>query len=202
MRYLFFFFLLVLCEASNAQTGKWSFHGFVMNNAVAKPFSGKAGIVHTPFHFGVRMGGAYALRQSERYQWLQKATLGFVNQRLVHKVVQLYTENELNHRLYKNLFGLASLGVGYAHVINTNENKIYKLNEDGEYVRTQRFGQPKFMGSFALGLGYQWKTEKAVWQPTLQYQFWALMPFVNSYVPVLPNSALQVGISFQPNYTK
>jgi hypothetical protein len=171
----------------------------LVNNAVAMPFSGKAGIIHQPIHFGVRGGAAITLKESEKYRWMQHAHLGYVHQRLIHHVAQLYGENEIDYKLWKSLRGKAGINLGYAHLINTKNTAVYKLNNEGKYERTLRGGVPRFMGGVGFGLGYDISTEKMRIQPFFQYQFWVVAPFVKSYVPVLPNAALLVGTSFSLN---
>jgi hypothetical protein len=170
----------------------------VQNNAVAMPFSGTLAIFHGPGHPGIRLGCGYLLKESENIQWSQLFHLGFVHQRLIHNLIPLYTENHLEYKVFRSLRAQAGLGLGYIHVVNTKDNQTYRLREDGTYEQAYKWGKGRFMGAFSLGLGYRMETSSGTWTPNLAYQFWVLAPFVKSYVPVLPNALLQVGIRFQP----
>jgi hypothetical protein len=170
----------------------------LLNNAVSMPFSGRAGIVHAPLHPGFQAGAGFILREKHKFEWTQQVYAGYMYQRVIHHLINMYSENQANWKLYKNFWGGAGLGAGYVHLINTKDNKVYKLNSDGEYERTRRWGQPKFMGSFSMAFSYRFATQKATFSPFLKYQFWMLAPFVKSYVPLLPNATLHIGVTYTP----
>lgn len=161
------------------------------------PFSGKLGVIHQPVHVGFRVGAGIPLKNTDHYRWTQHLHLGYVHQRLIHHVFQLYGENEIDYKLIAGLRGKAGLNLGYAHVINTKYTRVYKLNEAGVYERAAQGGVPRLMGGIDFGLGYDFDSEHTRIQPFVQYQFWVLAPFVKSYVPVLPNSAVLIGLQYQ-----
>ena len=57
------------------------------------------------------------------------------------------------------------------------------------------------MADFVVQIGYEFRKENPI-DVFLNYQFLMQMPFVNEYVPILPNSALHVGVAFYPFKTK
>jgi hypothetical protein len=91
------------------------------------------------------------------------------------------------------------LGIGYLHSIP--EAQVFKLNANGEYDRKTNFGRAQFMADFVVQIGYEFRKENPI-DVFLNYQFLMQMPFVNEYVPILPNSALHVGVAFYPFKTK
>jgi hypothetical protein len=197
---LIFFLVLFSGNFRFAQAQKINNYSFsLLNNAVSMPFSGKAGIVHSPLHPGFQGGVGLMLRERQTFEWTQQAYAGYIYQRVIHHLANVYTENQANWKFYKGLWGGAGLGAGYVHLINTRDNKVYKLNSEGEYERTLRWGQPKFMASFSMALSYRIISEKATFSPFVRYQFWMLAPFVKSYVPLLPNATLHVGIYYSPS---
>ncbi|MGZ5304719.1 MAG: hypothetical protein ACXWDO_11440, partial [Bacteroidia bacterium] len=66
-------------------------------------------------------------------------------------------------------------------------------NSDGVYVRKPNYGKPEAMGSIAVGAGYKINDGVRIFT---NYQFWLQAPFIKQYVPVLPNTALHLGISY------
>lgn len=162
------------------------------------PFSGTGAIFHTPFHPGFQLNAGHAWRVREKSLLSQELYLGYTYQRVVHHLVHIYTESQGSWKTYKGLWGGAGLGVGYAHLVNTADNKVFKLNKEGEYERTRRWGQAKMMASSSVHLSYHLSTQKGDFAPYLRYQFWLLAPFVKSYVPMLPNAMLHLGLTFTP----
>jgi hypothetical protein len=70
--------------------------------------------------------------------------------------------------------------------------------EDGRYVKKANFGRPQLMATASLTAGYDIKAKgKLPLRLFLQYQFWLQTPFVNKYVPLLPNTALHIGAIYQ-----
>jgi hypothetical protein len=54
------------------------------------------------------------------------------------------------------------------------------------------------MLSAAIAAGYDFQVKgKMPLRLFLQYQFWMQTPFVNKYVPLLPNAALHIGGIYQ-----
>jgi len=176
---------------------RWRYSVSFQNNSVALPASGKYGFFHGTFHPGFVLGAGYTIKEKPKVKWVQQVYLGFVYHRLVHSIFSLHTENEGRFRLFKNLYGSAGLGAGFAQVINTKENKVYKLNEDGTYKQTYTAGRTKGMGSFSLGLSYIFSKERFELEPFIKHQFWMIFPFVKSYVPLLPNVSLQAGVGIR-----
>lgn len=196
-----FIFLLIMFSLSIRGYGQKIHHvGFSLgNNAIAMPLSGVGGIVHIPFHPAFQVHAGHAWRQREQSLWSQEVYLGYTYQRVVHHVAHLYTEGQGSWKLYNGLWGGAGLGLGYAHQVNTADNKVFELNKEGRYERTHRWGQPKFMASTSIHLNYRIAIgSKGDIAPYLRYQFWMLAPYVKSYVPLLPNALLHIGFTFTP----
>jgi hypothetical protein len=108
----------------------------------------------------------------------------------------LYTETGIRKKIYHSFSGQAKLGLGYFHSIP--DHKIFKQNSSGDWVLKHRFGRPQLFFSFAFGPAFDFS--KALGCPLsvfLDYQIWFQTPFVTGYVPVLPNIALHLGVSYK-----
>ncbi|QMU29897.1 hypothetical protein [Adhaeribacter radiodurans] len=165
----------------------------VLANATALPTRSKE--IFTNLHPGLVVGTSFRYNHSTQNQLSQTVKLGYLYHRFVHHAVQLYSEFEYKRRL-KQRFNLATgIGVGYVHLFSATQ--VFKRNDQGQYEKKPNWGRPQVMGSFALGLGYQLNpNEEKPIEIFVRYQFLVQAPFVRQYVPVLPNTALHMGLSY------
>ena len=162
----------------------------VFDNATLLPGGDEWFIWGLPVHPGISAGTEFPYRKWPHAAIFQSAVLGYQYHRYVQHSIQLYSEFGYRYRLRWPLNLEARLGAGYLHAIPDNE--IFKL-ENGAYVRKKGFGRPQAMAGLTLGAGFRLPKDRSI---LLAYQFYAQMPFVKSYVPVLPNTALHLGIQF------
>lgn len=160
------------------------------------PFSGLAGIIHTPAHPGFLISAETELKRREHFLWTQDLTFSFLHQRLVHSVASLYTSSRVAWILGSSFHLELALHGGYAHVVNTPENRIFKL-ENGVYAQTQKTGRASFCFGVQPGLSYAIGGPEGRFKPFLRYRFTMVGPFVKSYVPLLPNAALELGLTLK-----
>lgn len=146
-----------------------------------------------PIHPGIEGGTEFRLNKSQKNSWFQSAKLGVYHHRLSQTGIMLYSENGFRPRIYDRLHGDMRLGVGYLHAISALQN--FKL-DNGTYEKKRSLGRPQFMASVSLGL--MWKFNKSYDSPGIfvQGQMFFQMPFIKSYVPVLPNTAFHLGVSY------
>ena len=184
----------VLCAQPSQRSKEISVS--LLNNGIAIPFSGKAGVIHSPIHPGFTIGYTRSANRSRLHQFTLTYKFGYVFQHRVQHAIQLYPE--IGYRLQTRIgIGLnAAFGLGYMHSFPDHEQ--FKLNSKGEYERYGRAGRPSAFGSFTLGLGYDLeKISKLPLYPFINYQIWMQSPYVRSYVPVLPNAALHIGAVYK-----
>lgn len=145
--------------------------------------------IFKPVHPGLTIGMEFPYNDNTKHRIGQTVKLGLFYHQLVQTGVQLYSELHYSYQV-KGGFGLdAQAGIGYIHSIPNHQ--IFKLN-NGVYEKKTNLGKPEFMGSIAIGAGYYINPEKTN-RIFASYQFWLQAPFVNQYVPVLPNTALHIG---------
>lgn len=167
----------------------------VFNNAIALPFSGKAGVIHSPIHPGFTAAIGSHLNQSLRHQLFLNLKLAYLYQKRAQHGLQLYPEFGYRFTMGNGIGLESGLGLGYIHAFTDLEQ--FKLNENGEYKKVPNLGRPSFMASLGIGLSYDLQRKKAIPMRLFTvYQLWFQTPFVKSYVPVLPNAALHVGSAF------
>jgi hypothetical protein len=145
----------------------------------------------TPVHLGGTAGAEFRYNTHPYNQWFQTAKLGFSYHQYVQSTVQVYSEAGYRRAIWKGMAAEFRLGAGYLHAIPATE--IFTLKE-GQYKRKTNLGRPQVMAGAALGLSY---TQQKATHPLrffLDYQFYLQMPFVKSYVPLLPNTLLHLGV--------
>ncbi|MGI9158338.1 MAG: hypothetical protein ACR2K1_01155, partial [Saprospiraceae bacterium] len=147
----------------------------------------------TPIHPGLQAGTEFRYNRSEKNQWFQTAKLGVYYHKYSQTGIQLYSEIGYRRALWKRLGAEIRLGAGYLHAIS--DLQAFEL-VNGQYERKRTFGRPQVMGSAAFGLGYRLGSAPDAPRIFLDYQFFLQMPFVKSYVPLLPNTALHAGVAF------
>jgi len=165
----------------------------LFSNATKLPGSGFAGILNTPLHPGFTLGTEFSYKQTESNKLFQTAKFGYFYHRLAQHALMLYSEGAYRHTFACGFSMQALVGAGYLHSIPALEK--FEQNDEGEYVRVGRFGRPQGMAGITLGLGYN-ICKKNPLRIGLDYQVWFQFPFVAEYVPVLPNTALHLTLSY------
>lgn len=167
----------------------------VFNIGSTLPGGGDLFITSTPVHPGVSVGAELIWRDKGHHRWLQTARLGYFYHQYSEYAVQLYTE--FGYRLH---FGQAQrfaletrIGAGYLHAVPDLQQ--FEINDKGIYEKKGGMGRPQGMFGIALGPQYTFDIAKGVpLRVFLDYQFFVQTPFVKKYVPVLPYTALHLGI--------
>ncbi|MFN3404869.1 MAG: hypothetical protein ACK40G_12290 [Cytophagaceae bacterium] len=174
-----------------AQDNKLPIQVSFFNNGTSlptKPFS-------RPIHPGIQVGTWKVLKERSKSSFIQNFKLGYFFHRYNQHGIQLFTETAYRFKIYKGLGGETMLGLGYLHSIP--DMQIFVL-KDGEYVKKRNWGRPQIMFGLAGGLFYQFEKDfpAAIF---LNLHFWMQAPYVKSYVPMLPNTSLHLGLRFNIN---
>ncbi len=146
-----------------------------------------------PLHPGIDLGTELRYNRSAKNQWRQTLKAGVYYHKYSQTGIQLYSEVLYRRMLWQGFSAELKLGGGYLHAIS--DLQIFELH-GGSYQRQKHIGRPQFMGTFSAGAGYRMGSAQDAARIFLDYQFFLQMPFVNNYVPVLPNTALHIGVAF------
>ena len=144
----------------------------------------------TPMHLGATAGAEFRYNHKPGNQWFQTAKLGFSHHQYVQSTIQLYSEFGYRRAILRGTGAELRLGGGYLHAIPATE--IFKL-KGNIYEQKTNLGRPQAMVGGAFGLSYTQQKAATPLRFFLDYQFYLQMPFVKSYVPLLPNTLLHVG---------
>ncbi len=179
---------------SNEVRGEVSFY----SNTPSFPLSGQ--VFTTPYHPGIDLGASTPFNVKKKGRWELSGNLNYYYHRLSHHGIGL--RGGIRYRRMgdpdSGRYGFSwelGLKMGYLHMIT--ERARYELNEEtGEYEKLPSTGRSQFSFGLATGPAYRFP-QAPKWELFLNYRFWVQTPFVNQYVPVLPNVALHFGLRFQ-----
>jgi len=161
----------------------------IFNLGTFLPGGGKAGIWSDPIHPGFDVGTRYYWKRKNKYTVFQTAKLGYFRHVHAQHGIQLYTGLSYQYAFTPRFFATGQIGIGY--LASIPDLQVFKF-ENGEYKRSRKL-RSQFMGELMIDIG--WKISNS-FDVYLAYQFWLQAPFVNKYVPVLPNNAVHLGVVF------
>jgi len=213
MRKRFWFVLLMLPVILNAQPWKSKpFSVSLFNNATLLPPASLTAVFNQPIHPGIafsyEFGGketikspmfrnvnTFSLGGGKVYtgKWFQNVGLSWFYHRHVNHAALLTTQ--AGYRRYIKKFSAeASLHAGYMHAFLLTERAVRQT--DGSWDVKRGMGEPRFVAGAGIGIGYDAGYHYNIRRIFINYDFRLQMPFVRSYVPLLPNGLLSVGLQF------
>ncbi len=185
--------LLITLISVNAQKKEY-LRLSVYNTQNAMPFGKFSGLFREILHPGIEFGYGRIFSKKEKHEWFGEVKLSYFYHRYVQHGIPVYVNFGYRHQIVQRLFADASLGLGYMHSIPATGK--YKLNSEGEYENNKGVGRMQATASFGIGLNYVLTPASArpvkvfaIYQQRLQ------MPFVKSYVPLLPYNIFMIGAS-------
>jgi hypothetical protein len=186
--------LCFLCLPASAQQTEIPVSLSVFNNGTSLPGNGALGVFSKTIHPGFDVGTYHLYKSAAKHDFIQTFKLGYFYHQFNQHAMQLYSEFGYRYKTNTGLYAEGLIGAGYLH--SFADIQQFKL-VDGQYVKKANWGRPQLMATTSVALGYDFQTKKNFpLKAFLQYQFWMQAPFVNKYVPLLPNAALHVGIVY------
>ena len=163
------------------------------NTQTAMPFGKFAGMFTDQFHPGIEAGYGINMSVKEKHDWFVEFKIACFYHRFVQTGIPLYADLGYRYKFNHRLFAETSIGAGYMHSIPATAK--LKLDDDGVYVNNKGIGRVQAMATFGLGLGYSLNpSAKKPASIFATYQQRIQMPFVKSYVPMLPYNSFMIGI--------
>jgi len=168
-----------------------SIAGFTTQTAM--PFSKFAGLFTEVFHPGVAFGYGKNLSVKPKHDWFAEGKLAYFFHRYVQHGIPLYLNFGYRYKFNSRFTAETATGAGYMHSIPATAK--LKLNDNGEYKNNKGIGRMQAMATYSLGAGYTMhpSSKKSITLFT-SYQQLIQMPFVKSYVPLLPYNSFVIGI--------
>lgn len=185
------FILLCLLSTSVFAQRKFDQFTFEAGNAVsAMPFIGAPQLFYTAYHPYITFGSRLTWSQKGKHAWEQSVNIGYMYHRFVQHTIPLFTEIIYRYNFNERFHLNTHFGVGYLHSIPDAER--FELNNQGEYEKITNLGRAQGMVRFAISAGYGLTDDLRL---TLNYGVTGQMPFVKSYVPLLPYNTIQLGLA-------
>jgi hypothetical protein len=163
------------------------------NTQTAMPFGKFAGLFTDQFHPGIEAGYGINMSVKEKHDWFAEFKIACFYHRFVQTGIPLYANFGYRYKFTDRFYAEASLGAGYMHSVPATAK--LKLNDDGVYINNKGIGRMQAMATFGLSAGY--KINLSAKKPIAlfaTYQQRMQMPFVRSYVPLLPYNSFMFGI--------
>ena len=182
---------LLISLAAVSQKKYFSLAAF--NTQTAMPFGKFLGMFTDQFHPGIEAGYGINISVKEKHDWFTEFKIACFYHRFVQTGIPLYADFGYRYKFNDKFFAEASIGAGYMHSIPATAK--LKLKDDGVYVNNKGIGRVQAMATFGLGFGYSFNpSAKKPASVFATYQQRIQMPFVKSYVPMLPYNSFMIGI--------
>ena len=167
----------------------------ILNNATMLPPASLTAVFNQPLHPGITVSYEFGWKETDKHKWFQNAGISYMYHRFVYQAILLNTQ--AGYRWKINNFSIEGyLQAGYMHAFYLTDRAIFE--SDGTYKYKMGFGKPQFITGAGLGFGYNFGDENRIRRIFLNYDVRLQMPFVKSYVTLLPNGALSLGMQFNP----
>ena len=183
---------LMLCQIAAGQQKYLSLATF--NTQTAYPFKKLGGLFSNVYHPGLELTLGKNLADKKSHDWFWDGRAAYFFHRYVQHGISLYSNIGYRYKFNSRISADVSLGGGYMQSIPATAK--FKLDDDGIYKNNKGLGRAQAMAALAIGAGYRLhpSSKRPVklflsWQQRLQ------LPFVKSYVPLLPYSSMMIGIS-------
>ena len=181
-----------ICFSASAQKHKLNHYSIAFTTLHTNfPFGSFSNLFSKEFHPGFEIGTGFDWKTKTKHDWFQTFKFGYSYHRFVQHTLVLYSEWGYRYKFLKTFSAEAKLGGGYLQAIPVGN--IYKLKEDGTYEKKNGLGRPQVMASFELGL--RKRISSSGTNIFLDYQQRLQLPFIKSYVPLLPSNILMIGLS-------
>lgn len=164
---------------------------FETGNAItALPFLGTPQLFYTNYHPYTTVGARLVWKEKGKHAWEQSFSLGYIYHRFVQHSIPLLTEIIYRYDFNASFSMRAHLGAGYLHSVPATAR--FELNAQGEYEKIKNLGRAQAGVKFSISASYVLNSDL---QLSLNYGVLGQLPFVKSYVPLLPYNSIQLGIA-------
>lgn len=194
MKKLLYLFLVLATFLAQGQTWKTKpFAISVFNNATLLPPASLTATFNQPIHPGLTAAYEFGWKETPKHKWFQNAGVSYMYHRFVYQAILL--NSQAGYRWKLSHFSIEGyLQAGYMHAFLLTDRAV--LQPDGTYKEKKGFGKPQFIAGAGAGVGYNLGDERKLRRIFINYDIRLQMPFVKSYVTLLPNGALSLGMQF------
>jgi hypothetical protein len=184
---------IVYCNFSSAQSDSKKYFSIgIYNTQNELPYGKFAGLFSEIFHPGIETGIGKNFSSTNKHDWFAELKISYFYHRFIQHGIPVYGNLGYRYKFSDRFSAEASLGLGYMHSIPASSK--FKL-ENGEYTNNKGVGRMQGMVNNALGINYAiHPVAKKPITAFLLYQQRLQLPFIKSYVPLLPYNSFQLGV--------
>ncbi|MES1214643.1 MAG: hypothetical protein ABUT20_03920 [Bacteroidota bacterium] len=192
-RFTISFVLVFLTLSAFSQNHQyWSVATF--NTQTDYPFGKFAGMFSKVYHPGIEvtLGKNFSVKQ--KHDWFWDIRAAYFYHRFVQHGIPLYANIGYRYKAGIRFSSDISIGAGYMQSIPATAK--LKLDADGDYKTNKGIGRSQAIAALSISAGYSLHPFSE--RPTklfIAYQQRLQMPFVRSYVPLLPYNSFMIGVS-------
>lgn len=194
MRYIIITFLILITSNIGFTQKQTYVSTALLTTQNAMPIGKFTGLLKETIHPGIEIGYGKIIFSKEKHDWFLELKAAYFFHRFVQHGIPIYLNYGYRYKPIKKLGFDIAIGAGYLHSIPATAK--LKLNNDGDYENNKGVGRMQATASFAFGLNYVFNNSGT--KPIslyLNYQQRLQMPFVKSYVPLLPYNSFLIGVS-------
>ncbi|MDF9797807.1 hypothetical protein OKW21_003070 [Catalinimonas alkaloidigena] len=186
------FMALLICLISVTTFGQAKLTQLTLetgNAITGLPIVGAPQLFYTHYHPFNTIGASLVWKENGKQAWEQSFNMGYIYHRFVQHSILLFTETIYRYDFNTAFSMRAHLGLGYLHSIPGTDR--FELNKQGEYEKIASLGRAQVGVKFSISAAYKLSPD---FQLSINYGVLGQLPFVKSYVPLLPYNAIQLGI--------
>ena len=165
----------------------------IFSNQTYMPFVGFSNTWQAKMHPGLAVSFEENLKQKQHLGYYYSLNAGVFNHRFIQTGIQLYGNIGYRFNLTHKFYISTEYGLGYLHSIK--HQTTFKADAEGNYSKISNFGRAQLMTGIGLGFGKQLTLASKAVRLYIKYQPWFQLPFIKSYVPLLPNNSMHLGIN-------
>jgi hypothetical protein len=185
-------FFVYFNQLSSQSVSKKYFSLGIYNTQNELPYGKFGGLFTEIFHPGIEGGIGKNFSSIKKHDWFAELKVSYFYHRFIQHGIPVYGNLGYRYKFSDRFSTEASLGLGYMHSIPASSK--FKL-ENGEYTNNKGAGRMQGMVNNALGINYVIHPEaKKPIMAFLLYQQRLQLPFIKSYVPLLPYNSFQFGV--------
>lgn len=185
--------IALLIITANAQKQKYLAIA-TFNTQTDLPFGKFAGMFSKVYHPGIEATWGKNFSIKKKHDWFWDLRAAYFFHRFVQHGIPLYTNIGYRYKFTNRISADVAIGGGYMQSIPATAK--LKLDANGDYKNNKGIGRVQAIAAFGIGAGYTiYPSTNKPLKFFINYQQRIQMPFVKSYVPLLPYNSFMIGIS-------
>jgi hypothetical protein len=163
------------------------------NSHTAMPFTKFSKLFTGNYHPGLEVSTGFNWKTKQKHDWIQDFDFGYSYHRWVQHSLVLYTELGYRHKFPAGFAAQTMIGGGYMRAIVATQTFSDGVEKGRQYSKISS-GRSQCIASWSLAISKKIShgSRSAIF---LQYQQRFQMPFIPSYVPLLPYNIMKAGVS-------